>query len=68
MTDNLIVNFILQRNSQGVSPIMGEDTSSDQVPDPRNCLSVLRSLNFQGYTEYLGETASIGETTRLADS
>jgi hypothetical protein len=45
---------------------MSEDTSCNQVSDPRNGLCVLRSLDFQRDTEYLGEVASVGETTRLA--
>jgi hypothetical protein len=45
---------------------MGEDTSCDKVPNPRNGLGILRSLNFQRDTEYLGETTSVGEAARLA--
>jgi len=45
---------------------MSEDTSCDQIPDPRNSLCVLRGLDFQSDTEDLGEIASVGETTRLA--
>jgi hypothetical protein len=47
-------------------PIMGEDTSCNQVSDPRNGLGILWSLDFQRDTEYLGETTSVGEAARLA--
>jgi hypothetical protein len=46
---------------------MGEDTSCNQIPDPRNGLGILRSLDFQRDTEYLGEIASVCEAARLAD-
>ena len=49
-------------------PFFGEDTASDEVPDPSDSFGVLGSLDFHRDGQYLGEGSSVREIDRLRNS